>query len=201
MGTKQPWFQRFAEIPGIEYSPPKEVNRKHPYCGLSPERSPDSDMLWWTYPDEEGTTSVWPANRYFEKHPKAPITQMIWTLYESLELPGDLSCYHFLIQGVCEGLWNKRSTEPNGLRYLEYFCYLDLRLNELYPTIHHSGDVVLRILTVDFLLRLYLAEGAWGSALQIAERSERLGLHIAPTYEEIKRKSSLTLQGATWKQS
>jgi len=59
--------------------------------------------------------------------------ELVRWVWESVELPGEPSDYHFLLQGAVEQLWGRRRTNPSGLHFVETFGYLDLALIEAAP--------------------------------------------------------------------
>src|SRR5262249_22647509 len=106
-------------------------------------------------------------------------TELLKHCYESLELPGVPSDYHFLIQGCASALWAQRRREPQVLEDVETLCWLDIQLIEARPeTIrfeHDDEPRFYRVLTFAILIELYEREGYLRDALDVAERSARHG--------------------------
>jgi hypothetical protein len=101
-------------------------------------------------------------------------------VWEGLELPGEPSDYHFLLQGAVEQLWSRRREDPEGLRLVETFAYLDLALIEVAPQAVALNDADLtqgfvHILTLDHVLTLLEREGALREALALSRRAQRFG--------------------------
>ncbi|MFB9831146.1 hypothetical protein [Actinoallomurus acaciae] len=104
---------------------------------------------------------------------------MRW-VWEGVEVPGEPSDYHFLIQQAVEQLWSRRRDDLEALRFVETFAYLDLTLIEAAPQAVALDERDLtkgfvHITTLDRLLTLLEREGALRDALAICRRAERFG--------------------------
>jgi hypothetical protein len=104
--------------------------------------------------------------------------ELVRWVWEGLEVPGEPSDYHFLLQGAVEQLWSRRREQPAGLRFVEAFGYLDLVLVEaapyavaLDPTDLSQGFV--RIASLGRVLTLLEREGALRDALALRQRAMR----------------------------
>jgi hypothetical protein len=106
--------------------------------------------------------------------------ELVRWVWEGLELPGEPSDYHFLLQGAVERLWSRRRDDPDGLLLVETFAYLDLALVEAAPqaVVLDEADPArgfVHILTLDRMLTLLEREGALREALALSRRAERFG--------------------------
>jgi hypothetical protein len=179
-----------GDIPGLEYEPPVPVDRTRlEYHDLVPEihRYKDLDgraieSLWWEYPaereeDEEGTSSS-PAHKVafggFDR--ELATSTLLKRLWEGVELPGEGSDYHFAIQGVAGALWSRRKTEPEQLPWIEYLCWLDIRLIRALPDAvrddyadrRPSGSEFYGVSAFNTLISMYEREGFLQEALAVA---------------------------------
>jgi hypothetical protein len=104
---------------------------------------------------------------------------VIQNCMEGLELPGEPSDYHFLIQGSANELWRRRRDEPSLIEDVERLCWLDLQLVEARPDCvtfdHGEGPHFFGIQAFGMLIGLFEQEGALYEALEIAERADRFG--------------------------
>ncbi len=179
------WFPRFADIPGVSYQTPAELDLsrlRHRHDRPEVHRYPDMDpSLWW------GNTSQAPAAGHVLEDPrKATTAQILRHLAEALELPGEPSDYHFLIQNVVGVLWSRRGAEPALFGELERLCWLDLQLIEAFPdTIryeHRDGGIqVVRVEAFDRLLNVYMTEGALADVTRVLELADRHGNGDVPS--------------------
>ena len=173
------WFPRFADVPGVSYQTPANVDfsrlrhrhdrpEVHRYAGMEPS-------LWW------GDSSRAPAAGHVLEDPrKAATARILRTLAEALELPGEPSDYHFLIQNALGLLWSRRSAEPILFAELERLGWLDLQLIDAFPdTIryeHRDGGIQsFRVEAFEWLLSLYITEGALADAARVLELADRHG--------------------------
>jgi hypothetical protein len=121
-----PWYVRMADIPGIQFAGSPGVDRASlPEVRVRP-RTESGFVLW---PSPQGETSASPAHRraFADLTPMSRDELVRW-VWEGLELPGEPSDYHFLLQGAVERLWSRRRDDPDGLLLVETFAYLDLAL-------------------------------------------------------------------------
>jgi hypothetical protein len=176
------WFRRFGEIPGIRFEASSSVN---------PRMLPGHDAIPTRHVfDFEGRrreTLLWPGGgsaspaheRAFGDLSKVASADMLRNVYEGLELPGQPSDYHFLIQGSAQELWGRRKREAAVLSEVEKLCWLDLQLIEACPdTIRYErGDEqqFFRVPTFAILTSLFEREGFLREALDVAERAARFG--------------------------
>jgi hypothetical protein len=179
------WFPRFADIPGVSYQAPADLDlarlqRRHDRPNV--HRYADMDpTLWW------GDSSRAPAAGHVLEDPrKAATSRVLRTLAEALELPGEPSDYHFLIQNAVGVLWSRRDAEPALFADLERLCWLDLQLIEAFPdTIryeHRDGDLQhFRVETFDRLLNLYMTEGSLADAARVLALADRHGNGEVPS--------------------
>jgi len=197
LGTE--WYRRLGDIPSISYTTPVGVDPPaaqasllptvHRFTGLDGKQV---EMLEWAGPD--GFTSASPAHeRAFGDEARSMETsELLRYLYESLELPGEPSDYHFAIQGTVEELWRRRRSEPNVMVDIERLSWLDIALIEARPAAvwfdSPEGGRFARVLAFGWLSSLYEREGAWRDSLAVVQRGAQLGqgdpseallLHIA----------------------
>jgi hypothetical protein len=192
------WFRRLAEIPGVQYNTPQGINRLHlPDHNLVPElHSYDFDgrrheSLYWQ--TREGSTSASPAHSWQTKsRPGESSAQTaLRQLYETLELPGEPSDYHFAIQNCNETLWKYRREEPWVVEHIEWFCWLDIQLLEACPeaiTFDREGEIqYANVLAFYRLISLYEKEGYLTEALEVARRAVRFN-QSQPDFESLQER-------------
>jgi hypothetical protein len=176
------WFQRFRDVPGIDYPVPPGVEpKKLKGYGLKPqiERSEDSSFLWWdSIDDEDGSTSASPAHQLGSTDlSEESVEFVLRNLLEALELPGIVTDYHFAIASACGMLWRHRLENPQYLTELERWCRLDLALLKAKPhefQYEHDGELsYYSIEAFAYLRSLYEKEGALLEALEVAEEASR----------------------------
>jgi hypothetical protein len=114
---------------------------------------------------------------------------------ESLELPGQPSDYHFLIQGCALALWNRRRAEPEVLQEVERLCWLDIQLVQARPdavTHEYSEEwKFFAIAAFATLIELYQREGFLHEALEVAQLGVRYGQTEAVRDELLERIKAL----------
>lgn len=178
------WFPRFAEIPGIKYEPPKGLDFSYlPGRGKVPEISyynfdgKRHKSMMWNYgatsssasPAKEWKTTPRPG----ENEAKTLLRQ----LYETLELPGTLSDYHFALQHTHGDLKNHIGQESWVLPEIEKLCLLNIQLFDKHPeTITYETDEGTRFFGVTAfrsLLDIYENEGYLREALEVAKIAVR----------------------------
>ncbi|TWJ21012.1 hypothetical protein [Micromonospora endolithica] len=175
------WFPRFADMPGVRYSPPPGLDVSklrqrsvRPTVNRWPDMPPS---LSWPLPN--GTTSQAPAGAHrLDDSRKATTARVLRTLAEALELPGEPADYHFAIQEVISLLWSRRAEGPQAFVELERLCWLDLQLIQACPGAvtyeHRDGGVrFVSITAFRTLLDLYLTEGALGDAARVLELADQ----------------------------
>ncbi len=104
-------------------------------------------------------------------------------LWESLELPGEPSDYHFAIQSAAALLWRRKATEPDALCWCEYLFRLDIRLIESCPDAirdryaedDESRAPYYQATAFNLLTSLYEREGFLVEALDVATVAARFG--------------------------
>jgi hypothetical protein len=178
------WFPRFAEIPGIKYEPPENLDfSRLPDRGKVPEISyynfdgKRHKSMMWSYgatsssasPAKEWKTTPRPG----ENEAKTLLRQ----LYETLELPGTLSDYHFALQHTHDDLRNYIGQESWVLSEIEKLCLLNIQLFDKHPeTIMYETDEGTRFFGVTAfhtLLDIYENEGYLREALEVAKIAAR----------------------------
>ena len=178
------WFRRLAEIPGVRYDTPQTINRLHlPDHNLVPELHEfefdgkrHESLSWRT---REGSTSAAPAHRWqTEPRPgESPAQTALRQLYETFELPGIPSDYHFAIHHCNETLWNHRREEPWVVEQIERLCWLDIQLLDACPeAISSDRDGETQYANVDAfyrLINLYENDGYLKEALEVARHAVR----------------------------
>jgi hypothetical protein len=182
------WFRRFAEVSGVEYTSNPGINRFQlpghdavPHVGAHSmffsQHEQREYLSWPMVNGTTGSTSASPAKQWrTQPHAgEADAQARLRRLYETLELPGEPSDYHFAIQGCCSELWRLHRVEPWVLEELERLCWLDIRLVQNHPdfTVVNNEKGYFWITTFDTLLQLYEQEGYLYEALQVAEIAVR----------------------------
>lgn len=173
------WFRRLGDIQGVDVSGLPAVDRSkvrdHDAVPEVHEYEFDGERrqsLWW------GETSASPARDRLEYDVKAVSTQeVLRNLAEALEVPGEPSDYHFLLQGTAEQLWSRRKHEPDVVRWVLKLCQLDMALIAAQPdavTDDTTGDFY-RISSISLAVRIYEREGYLREALEICDWAARFG--------------------------
>ncbi len=192
------WFRRFGDIPGLSFEGSTSVDRsKLPGYDAVPELSvyefegKQREWLWW--PADGGVSSASPAHHRAFGDPAegVPTAELLQNLHEGLELPGEPSDYHFLIQGCMSELWNRRRKEPEVLEHVEKLAWLDLQLIEARPDAamyKFSGEFKsFSVGAFSILIDLYEREGFLHEALDVAERAARYGQGDEARHRLLKR--------------
>jgi hypothetical protein len=172
------WYTRMADIPGIQFTGSPGVARADlAEAGLRPR----AEYGYLSWPTADGSTSASPAHRRaFGDLSALDADELVRWVWEGVELPGEPSDYHFLLQGAVEQMWARRRENPSGLQFVETFGYLDLALIEAAPQAvrldesDHAGGFV-HITSLDRLLALLEREGALREALTLSRRAMRFG--------------------------
>lgn len=143
-------------------------------------RGERSDTLWWPTETGGGGGSASPAHgRAFGDLGDASTSELIHNVYEGLELPGEPSDYHFLIQGCASELWRRRREEPSVIGEVEKLCWLDISLVKVCPraVTNEYGEehTFYSILVFGVLTEIYEREGCLAEALEVAELAARYG--------------------------
>lgn len=176
------WYSRLADVPGVSYAGSSTVDRtKLDGYDLEPERH-ESEFdgkvrrsLSWPSAGR-GSTSASPVHQRAFGGDKASAHVELRRLEETLELPGELSDYHFAIQGTAKTVFDGRGQDFALLEDVERLCWLDIALIEAYPKIaEYEPGKFFRVVGYELLMRLYEGEGYFAEALEVAERSARLG--------------------------
>lgn len=203
---REKWFPRFAEVPGVRYVPPDNLDlsslegrgmlprvRRHNEGGRSYQ------SITWVYKDV--TTSSSPAADWRttklpgESEPRMLVRQT----YETLELPGVLSDYHFALQNGHDSLRKYISTESWVLSDIERFCLLNIQLIDQHPAAitfeMPEGDHYFGVSAFRTLCNLYQREGYLRDALIIAQMGERFGFPKEEADELAARITALETEG------
>lgn len=180
------WYARFGDIPGVRYTTPPGIRRAEmPKRFMKPERHvyewEGKSRASLSWPEEDGETSASPAMRWppddDPPRPSAPL--ILQRLYETLELPGIPSDYHFALLRAYDGLAAHARRQPELFEDVERFCLLDIALLEALPEI--VGDLdnpdrpAIRVPAFERLVTLYERNGMFDDALAIARRGAALG--------------------------
>jgi hypothetical protein len=184
------WFPRLGDIPGVEYSPPVNLDRKRiPGHDVRPEvvahtnihGEPDFFLMW----PREGTTwrsvNGWaPVREHLLgvlDQDRTPTAQLLRGLWEALELPGEPVDYHWILRDALDRLWRQRWTEPSVLATFESLAWIDVRLVLAFPRETsvlvrpmEGGESYMRRSTpFETLIQLYRTEGFLRTAVELAE--------------------------------
>jgi hypothetical protein len=141
-------FHRLADVPGVSYSgPPRRIKGKWPQARFARELAPDTSMK---------------PNKLLRR------------LDIALELPGEPTDYHILIERTAELLFWRRRERPDALDEVERLARVDVELIEAYPEIiEFEPGRYYEVATFLRLVRLYEREGELREALKVAERGLR----------------------------
>jgi len=191
------WFKRLGDIPGIEYTPPVEVDRESlPRHDAVPRQTRTAlfdgrqfDRLTWESEEVDehgiGTSGRSPAQDHAWAADREDLTSeaLLAQLWEALELPGEPSDYHFAMQSAAGLLWRRKRQEPEAIRWCEYLYLFDVRLIEVCPEAlanefaagDETQDPFYQASAFHSLPTLYEREGFLGEALRIAEIGVRFG--------------------------
>lgn len=156
---------RVSLFDGREFDELRWDPEKNEYEDFVTSRSPAQDHAWAADRDEIDSEAL--RTR----------------LWESLELPGEPSDYHFAIQSAAALLWRRKATEPDALRWCEYLFRLDLRLIESCPDAIRdryaeddgSRPPYYQATAFDSLTSMYEREGYLAEALDVATVAARFG--------------------------
>ncbi len=176
------WFRRLADVPGVPYEGSSSIDRSeldgHDSEPTLHEFEFDGEVrrsLNWPTPG--GSTSASPVHqRAFGSRDAESPYSALRELEETLELPGELSDYHFAIQGTCQAVFDKRRQDFKLLKEVERLCWLDVALIEAHPSVaEYEPGKFFRVVGYEMLMRLYEGEGYFAEALEVAQRSAQLG--------------------------
>ena len=191
------WFRRFGDIPGISFTkdPAIDPSELVGYAAVPEQHALDAggerhEYVEWAYGGSRGSAS--PAHgRAFGDPGDGTIAAVLQNCMEGLELPGEPSDYHFLIQGSASELWRRRREEPGVIEDVERLCWLDLQLVEARPDCvtyeQGEGSRFFVIGAFGTLISLFEREGALHEALEVAERADRFGQGSEPREELAER--------------
>jgi hypothetical protein len=205
--VRQPeWFRRFGDISGVRFEGAPGIRRES-LSGhdATPEfHSFEMDgtrrnSLWWR--ENGGGGSASPAHhRAFGDVRTVGTADIVRNVYEGLELPGEPSDYHFLIQAAANELWGRRREDPGVLEEVERLCWLDIQLVEARPDAasdEFSDEPRFHaILTFGILINLYEREGFLPEALDVAQRAARCGQGDAAEQELMRRVQAVEAEDA-----
>jgi len=172
------WYRRFAEVPGVGYEGDLRLHETLPARNATPEVSRyelgGHGRVYLTWPDAGGGTSSSPVHQLaFAEHAGESSEKTRERVLTALELPGQVSDYHFAIQGAAEALWKRRREDPAQISFVEWLCWWDVRLVEAHPDFLRVGadhDQFMHVAAFDRIVNLYLREGFLREALAAAER-------------------------------
>jgi hypothetical protein len=138
------WFERLADVPGVSYESSPVVARTElpgydsvPQDWESSVTNRHDDFLMWPGVEVGSATSASPAKRHASERlsEEMDLRSGLLRLYEALELPGQLSDYHFAIQDTCKAVYERRREDLTLLDELERLCWLDVELLEAHPEV------------------------------------------------------------------
>ncbi len=171
------WFRCLSEVPCVGYKSHPNIDRSR----LPGHNVVPSSSSYWianerheyvSWPTITGSTSASPAKLWKTqlRNGESLAQTCLRQLYETLELPGELSDYHFAIQSCCLELWRLRREEPWVLVEIEELCWLDIRLLQAHPdfAVVNNEQGFFLILAFERLIALYEQEGYLYEALQVA---------------------------------
>lgn len=171
------WAPGLAELPRVDYTPPKGTRVPRVSGGTTPTvvvfgQDDEHRSLSWTTTD--GSTSASPASRHAANAPDedASTDALLRHLHAGLQLPGVPSDYHFAIQRVIDALWSRRTKDPGAISAMEPLCRADVSLVKAYPDAFRSGDRFCSMSSMHYLVDLYEKAGDLDAALDAARLVE-----------------------------
>lgn len=181
MRQQRKWFPRFADVPGVGYEGDLERRSRLPASNAVPIEDrlvlAGRRMATLSWRTDEGSTSASPAHQLaFGSWTDETSEAIRERVLNALELPGELSDYHFAIQGAAEALWKRRREEPTLIALVEWLCWCDVRLIEAHPSvieIEPGKAQYYRVHAFERIVGLYQREGFLHEALAAAERFAR----------------------------
>jgi hypothetical protein len=178
------WFRRLGDIPGLGHECPEWIDRSRlpGFNAVPREYTVDLgdrriESLSWPRGDGEATSASPVHARAYSERSNYSSGDIVRNVYEGLELPGEPSDYHFLLQGSASQLWSLRRAEPRVIAEVEKLCWLDIHLIEACPSAASDGDDrgFYSILTFGTLIEIYEREGFLAEAVSAAELAARFG--------------------------
>lgn len=170
------WYARMADIAGLSFEGSPGVDRAKLQGANMRPRTSYGSLSW---PTLAGYTSRTPAgDRAHTDLAGMSCAEIVAHTWEGLELPGEPSDYHFILQHAVVALWRRRQQDPKSLIDLETFARLDLQLAEADPRAVSLGGDLARSGWMESVARLIAVlerEGALDEALDIAQRATRFG--------------------------
>lgn len=196
MGRDTTWFRRMGDIPDLDWASPGVDRTRLPRHDAKPEfrvyefDGERHESLWWE--TSEGGTSGSPAQDWAHTDEDRTAEQILTSLYEALELPGEPADYHFAIQSAASALWSRRRDDPSLILRTEELCWLDIRLIEAYPQSvayeGQDGETYYAITAFHTLISLYEREGYLDDALAVVGRAARFGRRVPGERERLEAK-------------
>lgn len=121
-----------------------------------------------------------------------PIEDALRNLYESLELPGKPSDYHFSIQGCADAIWSRSKKDSSFDEEIEKLCWLDIHLIEARPEAASRQDEngkrrFFSIKSFHTLINLFEKRGRLDEALTAAEMAVEKYQQCNPALLRIRR--------------
>jgi hypothetical protein len=183
-----------GDIPGLDFESLVAIDRSTlPNWDARPEvrrhefNGRVTEHLSWNYEQEgeEVSSSSSPAQRlaFRTDDPELATPTILQRLWESLEVPGTSSDYHFLLQGAATSLWGRRCADPDVLEQFEKLCWLDIRLLQTVPEAVRNeyadegaqGSGFYRVAAFGSLIDFYSLEGFLDRAMEVARLAEGFG--------------------------
>lgn len=182
------WFERLADVPGIDYQPFAAVDR---------ERLPGHDARplgsgLWPIPTGSAVSSpAWWWMMHHQGKSNSP-TDVRQRMAEALELPGYLGDYASSIGMGAEALWRLRAHAGWVPAEVETLCWLQIQLAELVredPEVRADQAHPVRLSGAEMLIDLYAREGYLNEAVEVAETIIQLG-QPCPRVEGLRERMS-----------
>jgi hypothetical protein len=117
-GTRVPnpdgkWYRRFAAVPGVGYEGDLRLRERLPARNATPKVTryefDGSETISLMWPTLQGESSASPVHQLaFGIPADEPSEKTRERVLTALELPGELSDYHFAIQGAGDASWKRR---------------------------------------------------------------------------------------------
>lgn len=198
------WYRRFAEVPGVGYEGDLQLRSRLAGRDVTPSvhrfEFDGRLTVGLSWPTKEGSSGASPVHELaFGNWSDQTSPAIRERVLSALELPGQLSDYHFVIQSCADALWKRRRNEPWQVAFVEWLCWWDVRLVEAHSHIIEIApgkQEYLQVLAFDRLVDLYEREGFLHEALATAERFARFRPNIDTVSELRTRVARLRAEHA-----
>jgi hypothetical protein len=182
MAKEPEWFKRLADVPGAGYRAPAGVRKvaghdAEPTFTRYELNGETIIATTWRVGNVDGSASPAQLHGLGDTKARRP-SDITLRLFETLELPGTATDYHFAIQQCSSFLWSQRHEEPSVLETIIDLDLLDIRLIEARPSaitdeFMKGPQTYYAVEAFSRLVGIYKREGMLGDALDVAVRASR----------------------------